>query len=122
MSTLNDEYLKRLARELRLRSVSESDINQEILRVMESDDAGVNLRNEFGPPNEYAEALYPNRPKKQFYLFTAIGIALAVIGFVTLHVLFKGDEASSAVSLVKFIPLICMPIGIAIDVKSFSKV
>ncbi|MER0091509.1 hypothetical protein, partial [Corynebacterium sp. KPL2680] len=75
-----------------------------------------------GAPDEYAEALYPNRPKKQFYLFTAIGIALAVIGFVTLHVLFKGDEASSAVSLVKFIPLICMPIGIAIDVKRFSKV
>ena len=64
MSTLNDEYLKSLARELRLRSVSESDINQEILRVMESDGAGVNLRNEFGAPDEYAEALYPNRPKK----------------------------------------------------------
>ncbi|MER0091207.1 hypothetical protein, partial [Corynebacterium sp. KPL2680] len=48
MSTLNDEYLKSLARELRLRSVSESDINQEMLRVMESDGAGVNLRNEFG--------------------------------------------------------------------------
>ena len=49
MSTLNDEYLKSLARELRLRSVSESDINQEMLRVMESDGAGVNLRNELSP-------------------------------------------------------------------------
>lgn len=116
-------YLKELSRELRRHDIPASEIEQTVREVQETgSDIDQPLTDEFGSPQEYVRALYPEAKPKQYYLFTLLGLVLAVFGFILLTVYFRyiGSDGT-ALSLWKFAALTAIPFGMAIDFTRYLR-
>lgn len=119
----NDAYLNKLSKELKRHNVSELEIRQVIMQVKETlEHTNLSPIEEFGTPEAYTQALYPHRKQRQYYLFTLIGMLLAIAGFIVLNVYFRhqGNDMTLE-SLWKFSPLLAIPLGIIIDFTRYVK-
>ncbi|MFZ2598062.1 hypothetical protein [Corynebacterium casei] len=118
----DENYLKELSRALRRHAIPEAEIEQTIREVQETgNNTDRPLTEEFGSPQDYVKALYPETKPKQYYLFTLCGLILAAIGFILLTVYFRNlGTDGTAQSLWKFAALIVIPIGMAIDFTRYA--
>ena len=71
----NDVYLAKLSKELKRHSVSTSEMQHTLARVQETlEHSGSTPVEEFGTPETYVRALYPDREQQKYYLFTLVGL------------------------------------------------
>ena len=119
----DENYLKELSRALRRHAIPETEIEQTIREVQETgNNTDRPLTEEFGSPQDYVKALYPETKPKQYYLFTLCGLILAAIGFILLTVYFRNlGTDGTAQSLWKVAALIAIPIGMAIDFTRYAR-
>ncbi|WP_144793094.1 hypothetical protein [Corynebacterium singulare] len=116
----NSRYLDNLARELRLLNINGAELDQALSSVKEViHETDVRAEDEFGPAKEYAYTLYPDSSPRQFYLFTLLGMILAVAGFIGLHLYFGVVGVGDVGQLVKYAPLLLIPAGMGIDVARY---
>ncbi|MER0079929.1 hypothetical protein ABRP87_08255 [Corynebacterium sp. KPL2830] len=119
----NARYLDNLARELRLLNINGLELDQALSSVKEViHEKGVRAEDEFGPAREYAHTLYPDSSQRQFYLFTLLGMILAVAGFIGLHIYLDHANIENTGQLVKFTPLLLIPVGMGIDFARYRNV
>lgn len=116
----NARYLDNLARELRLLNINGLELDQALSSVKEViHETDVRAEDEFGPAREYAHTLYPNSSQRQFYLFTLLGMMLAVAGFIGFHIYLDSADIGNAGQLVEYTPLLLIPVGMGIDVARY---
>lgn len=122
MST-NAVYLRELSKELRRHSVPEIEIKETLLEVHATlEDSNLEPEEEFGSPKDYVNALFPERKSQNYSVFTLIGLIIAIIGFIGLNIYFKSiGTVETTEALLRFIPLIAIPIGMAIDFTRYLR-
>lgn len=122
MST-NAVYLRELSKELRRHSVPEIEIKKTLLEVHATlEDSNLEPEEEFGSPKDYVNALFPERKSQNYSVFTLIGLIIAIIGFIGLNIYFKSiGTVETTEALLRFIPLIAIPIGMAIDFTRYLR-
>lgn len=116
-------YITNLSKELKRHNVSDPEIQQVLAGVQETlEHTGSTPDEEFGSPREYVRALYPDNSHRQYYLFTLVGIILAAVGFVALHIYFRNQGLQGTLeALWGFSPLLAIPIGMLIDFTRYLR-
>lgn len=119
----NDVYLAKLSKELKRHSVSTSEMQHTLARVQETLElSGSTPVEEFGTPETYVRALYPDREQQKYYLFTLVGLILGAAGFAMLHVYFHNQGMQETMeALWKFTPLLAIPLGMLVDFTRYLR-